>query len=192
MKRKYFWFLPVVVLGFFAFTKAFNPPSTPVFVEETRSLSSFDSEYKEPKTDGGKYPTTKMTLSSDYDSSHGIVWLTPEQSEKYRVVIKDGKFYDAMGNLYPDTKSSHENHFNYVMDAAGNFFLFNEWEEKTIHHSSIVAGGPVAGAGEIIVKDGSIRFIDSNTGHYRKAYKTFSNVLLELQANGVDTHALEK
>ena len=192
MKNKYLWFLPLVVLGFFGFTKVFTPPLTGPIVEETRSLSSFDSDFAEPKTSFQKYPTVKMSLTEKYDMKKNIVYLTEEQRQAYRIVIHNGLVYDPSGNVIPDSKSDHDNHINYVMDSAGNFYLFNEYEHREIRHSSILAGAPVSGAGEIVIRDGKITLIDSDSGHYRKASKIFSNVLLELQSNGVDTRELEK
>ncbi len=40
-------------------------------------------------------------------------------------------------------------------------------EVKAIHHSTAVAGGPVAGAGQLKVKDGQIIEIDDSSGHYK-------------------------
>jgi hypothetical protein len=72
------------------------------------------------------------------------------------------------------------------MDAAGNLYLFDEFTNPKIRHSSIFAGGPVAGGGNLVLKEGRIVYIDSSSGHY-PTKKLFDNVLKELAACGVET-----
>src|SRR4030095_14811079 len=98
---------------------------------------------------------------------------------------------DHAGNPLPNTKSKHHNQNNYVMDAAGNFYLFDEFTTPSIRHSSIFAGGPVAGAGNIQIMGGRIVYIDSDSGHYPST-KVFANVLTELRVRGVDTGSIAK
>ena len=97
--------------------------------------------------------------------------------------------YDHAGALVRATKSKHHDLNNYVMDSAGNFYLFDEFTTPSIRHSSILAGGPVAGAGNIRIADGRIVYIDSDSGHYPST-RVFPNVLTELRARGVNVDAV--
>lgn len=126
---------------------------------------------------------------SDKSQTKPVTYLTPEEREQYRVVIEQGTVYSLNGTPYPNTintKAGHLNHINYVMDSNGNFYLFNEYVTKNIRHSSIFAGGPVAGAGEIVIQSGQVIYIDSDSGHYNTR-SLLPNVLLELRADGVNT-----
>jgi hypothetical protein len=75
-----------------------------------------------------------------------------------------------MDEAVPDSKSK----INFVMDLAGNFYLFDEFTYTMIRHSSILweikdgvpQGSPVAGAGEIKIKDQMVIMLNSSSGHY--------------------------
>lgn len=140
-----------------------------------------------------KYPTVEMTAGkSDKDLKNGVQYFTTEQREDVRLVIKDGVVYNHLGQKVPDSKNEtadHIDHVNYVMDADGNFYLFNEYAFPKIRHSSIFAGKPVAGAGEISIKNAQVVYIDADSGHY-SSKDLMKNVLSELQNDGVDLKTL--
>jgi hypothetical protein len=50
------------------------------------------------------------------------------------------------------------------------------------HHSSLVAGDDVIGAGEWIVKKGKLRKISANSGHYQPTMDYFYNAVLQMGA----------
>src|SRR5262249_18721496 len=119
------------------------------------------------KQQGEKYPTVAMHKSKfREDKSQGVIYLDTRQREERRVLIQNGLVTDHTGKQLLNTKSKHHNQINYVMDAAGNFYLFDEFTNPEIRHSSIFAGAPVAGAGNIKIEDGRIVYIDSDSGHY--------------------------
>lgn len=139
---------------------------------------------------GDRYPTVKIHGSKiGEDKARGVIYLDASQREQRRLLIRNGLVYDSTGKPLRDTRSKHKNQNNYVMDAAGNFYLFDEFTTPNIRHSSVFAGGPVAGAGNIRIKDGRIVYIDSDSGHY-PTQPLFGNVLKELASCGVDTSAL--
>ena len=132
---------------------------------------------------GDKYPTVAMHKSKlRQDKSEGVIYLDAQQREERRLVIQNGLVYDHTGQTLLNTRSKHRNQNNYVMDAAGNFYLFDEFTHPEIRHSSIFAGGPVAGAGNIQIVDGRITYIDSDSGHYPST-GVHENVLKELAAH---------
>src|SRR5581483_11107606 len=110
---------------------------------------------------GDKYPTVPMHRSKlGQDKSERVIYLNAQQREERRLVIQNGLVYDHTGKPITETRSKHRNQNNYVMDAAGNFYLFDEFTHPEIRHSSIFAGGPVAGAGNIQIEGGRIVYID--------------------------------
>jgi len=136
------------------------------------------------KQQGDKYPTVPMHRGKlGQDKSGGVIYLDARQREERRVVIENGLLCDHTGKPLT-TRSKHRNQNNYVMDAAGNFYLFDEFTHPEIRHSSIFAGGPVAGAGNIEITEGQLVYIDSDSGHY-PAEGLFQNVHKELAAHGV-------
>jgi len=119
------------------------------------------------------------------DQKKGVIYFNDVQREEHRIVIKNGNVLTSKGKKQPDTHSvSANNHENYVMDTKGNFYIFDEHTFPKIRHSSILAGGPVAGAGEIQILDGHITYIDSDSGHYPTAH-VFKHVVEELVREGV-------
>jgi hypothetical protein len=140
----------------------------------------------------GKYPTVTIRSGKvSADKAAGVKYFDAVQREARRVSIRDGLVYDHDGALVRETKSKRHNLNNYVMDAEGNFYLFDEFTTPNVRHSSIFAGGPVAGAGNIQISDGHIVYIDSDSGHYPST-KVFANVLAELRARGVDVGSAAK
>jgi hypothetical protein len=140
----------------------------------------------------GKYPTVTIRSGKvGEDRAAGVIYFDAAQREARRVTIRDGLVYDHTGTLLRETRSKHHNQNNYVMDASGNFYLFDEFTTPKIRHSSILAGGPVAGAGNIQISDGHVVYIDSDSGHYPSTH-VFANVLAELAARGVDVGTITK
>ena len=97
----------------------------------------------------------------------------------YAVTIRDGKLYDANGNLLQTKNSKFEGGRNiFAMDSKGNVYTsgIEELPEQDgivplIKHSSFTAGGPVPAAGDVSVSVGpdgqqSIDLITPKSGHY--------------------------
>ncbi|WP_218581945.1 hypothetical protein, partial [Nocardia cyriacigeorgica] len=53
------------------------------------------------------------------------------------------------------------------MDNQGNLYASLHHAPGQFHHSSFLAGGPVAGAGELEVIDGVLQLVTDSSGHYR-------------------------
>jgi hypothetical protein len=66
------------------------------------------------------------------------------------------------------------------MDAYGSFFV-GEHVEKTFHHSSLLSGSPVKGAGELMVKDGKLLKVSDRSGHYLPGPEHMYSVLWTLK-----------
>jgi hypothetical protein len=117
---------------------------------------------------------------------HGVLihYMSDQERENARVVIVDGELYTASGEPTPFGRGGEK--LNYVMDAAGNFYIFDQTGHPDLRHSSFFDGGPVACAGDLVVKNGRIVKINHNSGHYSPSSKMFQNVLTELKKDGVD------
>jgi hypothetical protein len=117
---------------------------------------------------------------------HGVLihYMSASERESSRVVIVNGALYASKGGPAPYGRVGEK--LNYAMDAAGNFYVFDQTGHPDLRHSSFFAGAPIACAGNLDVKDGKIAHIDSNSGHYSPTAKMFQNVLAELKKDGVD------
>ena len=116
---------------------------------------------------------------------HGVLihYMSDAERERARVVIVNGVLYTSKGEPTPYGTNGEE--LNYVMDAAGNFYMFNQTGHPELRHSSFFDGGPVACSGNLVVKAGRIVKIDHNSGHYSPTDVMFQNALKELKKDGV-------
>jgi hypothetical protein len=78
----------------------------------------------------------------------------------------------------------------YVMDKSGRIFAAQH-KVGLFHHSSFLAGGSVAGAGEIKVDQGTIKSITNKSGHYQPTALEMLQVFNELQTRGISLDGLE-
>lgn len=74
--------------------------------------------------------------------------------------------------------------FIYVMNAKGEFFATKP-EVFKIHHSTMLAGGAVACAGEISVSGGKINAISNLSGHYRPGPAYLWQAVQQLKMDGM-------
>ncbi len=144
-----------------------------------------------------KYQTIDVGVAVHFDSARGVKYLTPQEKEQRRVIIQNGVVYSSQNEVVRegvvlDNKSTLQGNekpekITYVMDSAGNFYLFDENATPSIRHSSILSAEPVAGAGELMTDDqGHITYVDDNSGHYATSDLFETNVLEALKADGVD------
>lgn len=114
--------------------------------------------------------------------------MTETEREQFRVTIEDGVVYKIDGSIY----RMHESVVNYVLDPKGNLYFFENELRKEIRHSSILAGQPVAAAGEAIIDpSGRIISINRSSGHYKPAPEYFKAMIEVLGKSGVDMNRLE-
>lgn len=78
----------------------------------------------------------------------------------------------------------------YVMDPNGKFYAAPQIAAR-FHHSSFLAGGPVAGAGEMTVKNGQLLRISNSSGHYLPDVIHMVQVLRELSLQGVNLQGVQ-
>jgi len=72
----------------------------------------------------------------------------------------------------------------YVMSATGNIH-YSSHSVGHRHHSSLLAGGNVAGAGELEVRNGRLLWLSNKSGHYFPYVPHLLQVLHQLQKKGV-------
>ena len=95
--------------------------------------------------------------------------------------LKRGRLYDAKGQLFDTGKGA----ALLVIDARGLFARRLSLADD-FHHSSFLAGEPVAGAGLMQARKGLLVDLNDRSGHYRPPEKLFQQVIDRLQALGVE------
>jgi hypothetical protein len=73
------------------------------------------------------------------------------------------------------------------MDGHGNLYATLNQRVGHTHHSSLLAGAHVAGAGEIDVHDGTLVAMTDRSGHYRPTPGMNDRVLRNLRDQGLQT-----
>jgi hypothetical protein len=120
------------------------------------------------------------------EANKAVVYL--DDSERAQLALsvgEDGKLYDADGNLF-DTTGAPGNKAIWVMDKDGNLYAATTQDVGTFQHSSILAGKPVAGAGEIEVSNGEIVSINDKSGHYLPTREFTMRAVNHLRSQGVN------
>ena len=120
-----------------------------------------------------------------------VHYMDAAEREMHRVAVVDGTLHWSDGSILDTTAAS--THWSpqagkaiFVMDRDGNLFVSLEQDVGRLHHSSLLAGQPVAGAGELAVQDGRLQLVTRASGHYRPTVAQQQAVLDELARQGLD------
>lgn len=130
---------------------------------------------------GKLYAGENIAGNDAWPGGKAVTYFTDTQRAGYSVTIKDGKLYDAGGNPL-------NGQYIFIMDKDGNFFATDQFARGEIHHSSLAAGQPVAGAGEFIVNNGQLQTVSDESGHYRPPQSISQQVMEILGRKGIDTN----
>lgn len=125
-----------------------------------------------------------------------VKYLDQVERQQYKLSIKDGRLFDESGNPFDTSGASSvfaggSGSAIFVMDEQGNIYASKTQTVGKFHHSSFLAGKPVASAGEITVKDGYVKEITRRSGHYQPTEAQSMQVLTQLRTNGVDVSNIE-
>lgn len=109
---------------------------------------------------------------------------------KYQVHFKDGMLYTDQSHMHPlDTvKGSGDlEKALYALDLDQNLYCKNMSDVKfgQFHHSSFMSGKPVLCAGEVVVRNGRLTYINIASGHYKPTVGDLGGALQFLQEQTV-------
>ncbi|HJR74318.1 MAG TPA: hypothetical protein VJ806_11840 [Luteimonas sp.] len=153
-------------------------------------LAKYDTVAKQAMFEGEEVPGNRV-----WDGTH-VRYLTDEELAQHRLTIVDGRISQADGTPF-DTRDA-RTHWSgqgraiFVMNAYGDIFASKTHIVGRFHHSSLGQGKPVAGAGELEVRDGKLVALTDSSSHYCPPRRYTEQVLHELQARGVDVDGLVK
>lgn len=161
----------------------------PKALNEVRKLKEAIAKMGPAKT--APYKTKDMNSYYEPEQTGAIfgtkvVYFTDAERENLKISIKNGKILNKK-NIPMNVKKA-----IYVMGADGQIYIHPKPVNGFIHHSSILAGKPVAAAGEISIKDGVITLIDRVSGHYKPTPKYLNQIFNELKNQGADLTRVKK
>lgn len=153
---------------------------------------------------GPIYEVTKML--SKYvgeDKPGNTVWhdsyvryLDETERAHHLLHISEGLIYDAAGNPFDtaDAKNvfSAEGRAIFVMDEHGQLYASKFQQVGEFHHSSLLAGAPIAAAGEMEVKNGKLVLISDKSGHYHPKPFFTKQALHQLKVEGIDLAGVKR
>ncbi|WP_192805202.1 PAAR domain-containing protein [Noviherbaspirillum aerium] len=177
------------LLGVKGVPKQFNFHVDPAALGMSGGNIKFSPKYKTKPMDSG-YATEEIPGNSapnwrDLPGGALVKYLSPMQREKAKLHFKDGKIYTDKGRLF-DTSNANGGKAIFVMDESGKFYASNHHDVGEFHHSSLLAGKPVAAAGEIDVTEGVITAISNRSGHYKPSHDHLMQAIKELRENEID------
>ena len=144
------------------------------------------------------YATTAM--DPDYAGEEtGEVWgtavkyLSATERKAYELAVQpDGLLYNAQGQPF-DTQNAGtvtgKGKAIFVMSEAGQIYASLDQQPGLFHHSSFLAGGPVAAAGEIQVLNGAVMAVSNRSGHYTPDHTYTQQFVEQLWRKGVKNTA---
>lgn len=131
----------------------------------------------------GQYTTDE----SQFDTFKVEYLALPEDRMEYRLIFYGGLIYQ---NREPFSTTKSTTWFSgtgtaiYVMDPDGGFYA-GPHKIGRFHHSSFLAGGAIAGAGEMKAEQGKLIEISNKSGHYTPGDDEMYQVLQELDSQRV-------
>jgi hypothetical protein len=125
-----------------------------------------------------------------------VRYLSDSERAAHKLTFRDGKIYDASGKPFDTTagQSLHpggEGRAIFVMDEHGSFYASNFHAKGQFHHSSLAAGQPVAAAGELVVKDGVLKMLTDQSGHYWPTTDFSAQAIEALKRLGIDMSGVQ-
>jgi hypothetical protein len=182
-------------------------PLTPADAQELFDVEASALPAREV-TQGPPYKTLPLLPQYADERARGVRYLSAAERAALRVRVCGGRLCDARGAplnagvsppasppLAPPkpaptpAEARAAGYAIFVMDAAGELYASFEAERDRLHHSSLLAGAPVACAGELLVFDGRLLLISNQSGHYRPPPRALAQALDALRRAGADLSA---
>ena len=118
-----------------------------------------------------------------------VPYMSESEREQYRVSVFNKLIVDRDKVAF-DTSDSSNKVYIFVMTADGK--IYSADKTKVHHHSSFMAGRPVAAAGCWTVKWGKVTYINNQSGHYCPPKDFLEQFEKELKYRGADVSKIER
>lgn len=132
----------------------------------------------------------------DYVFATNVKYLKQAQRDKMEVFVgKDGLLRDVNGEIIDTTDAvsfkGDEKRAIFVMNPDGRIFFSDAQAVGKFHHSSFNAGADVASAGEMIVEQGRVVYVNRRSGHYKPSEVHLRQFVDELNDRGANIEELK-
>ncbi len=169
--------------------------STFIGVSSKRNLENIALSARLKKSFKTTIPMKKKYIGENLPGYTGkqnwlVKYLSPSEREAYRLVLRDGKFYNSKGELfstvYPHVSIHADGKAIFVVDRNGGIFASTYHPKGSFHHSSLLAGGDGYVMGELRTVEGQLTYINLESGHYTPPTEAGEAFLLALEKLRVD------
>ncbi len=123
------------------------------------------------------------------EEARGVRYFrTDAEKDRVRLVVSGGRLYQKndQGDYVLFSTGDRPQGAIFAIDETGNLYATTEHKVGEVHHSSLVEGRPVLGAGHIVVQDGVLLHINNNSGHYAPDERMFLQGWNLFEEAGVD------
>ncbi|MEM6273759.1 MAG: hypothetical protein AAF735_00835 [Myxococcota bacterium] len=140
------------------------------------------------------YDTVPLRSVHRAEQRAGVRYFSAQERAAFEVFVRGGRLIDARGRPVETGDAGRPGHALFAMSADGRMYVGDRFAtgagELSLRHSSFLAGGPVAAAGEIRVENGRIHTITDQSGHYRPLPPLTAQFLRHLQRSGVELEGI--
>ncbi|MGU7844106.1 hypothetical protein ACV22V_32200 [Burkholderia sp. AW33-5] len=148
--------------------------------------------------------SNRQSMNKDYvGEQFGHVWgtavayLNDVERAKYKVTVQNGLVLDAQGLPFDTSAAStafanNKGRAIFVMDHYGDIYVSNMQTSGKFHHSSFLAGAPVAAAGDIRIENGKVRIISRKSGHYQPTTEQLKQFENRLHSLGIHDFSIDE
>ena len=192
-------------LTLFTCTLLLTEPSCAQELFELPTAATGPAEAQAQREPQGRYKLLPLLSQYRGEERRGVRYFTPAERAQHKVTVKGGRLWDATGQpLNPDVRRPKESptrapapppppaeaeaqgYAIYVIDREGQLYVSFESEKDRVHHSSLLAGGAVACAGELLVFQGALLLLNNQSGHYRPPPAALRQAVDALTRAGLD------
>jgi hypothetical protein len=169
--------------------------ATPELLAQLRHEATYMSAHstellRRIKSLGRLLPMVDRFVGEETGRAGTVIYLNESQRAAYKVHVNDGRLLDVHGQRLDTRTAGSERPENkgraiFVM-IEGHLYVAKHYATHVFQHSSLSGGACVEAAGEIVVKDGKLKFISRLSGHYRPSREHLDHAIDRLRKMGVD------
>lgn len=178
-------------IGLLGGTNSYQYAPNPTQWVDPTGLTCKESKYKDLKEMEPEYRAEDLGYAEawkDFGNPEINYLCSPDERAPYEIQVKDGLLVNREGKRI-DTGHSKNGAWIFVMDPQGKVYA-GPSKLMDFHHSSFLAGQPIAAAGEIQAVDGILISHNRNSGHYKPDATHHDQFKSELTERGIDIESV--
>ena len=174
------------------YTAPLSSLNAPARRADTTISSSAQALNRALAVEGARHPIYQLRSRYKGEDTIGVHYFGARQRAPHRAHACGDVLCDTQGvPLDPHLELAKHARRNgkaiFVIDPEGKLWVTFDQRYGRVHHSSLVAGGPVLAAGELLLEAGHLLSISNESGHYHPPPESIDVALVILNLMGIDT-----